>query len=60
HIQKIKEILQHEKQNKGIILTDHMYKHITDIADSLYILSRGTTHLVKHPSDIEKLGYAKL
>lgn len=60
HIQKVKEIILHEKQNKGIILTDHMYKHITSIADSLYLLSSGTTHLIHHPSDIERLGYDKL
>jgi lipopolysaccharide export system ATP-binding protein len=60
HIQKIKEILLHEKQNKGIILTDHLYKHINDIADNTYVLSSSTTHLINHPSDIERLGYDKL
>ena len=49
-----------EKQNKGILMTDHLYQHITDISDSLYVLANGKTHLTKQISDIEKLGYAKI
>lgn len=60
HIEKIKELLIVEKQNKGILMTDHLYQHITSISDSLYVLSNGKTHLTKHLSDIEKLGYAKI
>lgn len=57
---KIKEILNEEKQSKGILVTDHMYKQITDISDSLYVLNDGKTHLTKSINDIERLGYARL
>jgi ABC-type lipopolysaccharide export system ATPase subunit len=60
HIEKMKELLVEEKQNKGILMTDHLYQHITSISDSLYVLTSGKTHLTKHISDIEKLGYAKI
>jgi ABC-type lipopolysaccharide export system ATPase subunit len=60
HIEKIKELLVEEKQNKGILLTDHLYQHITSISDSLNVLVNGKTHLTKHISDIEKLGYARI
>ena len=60
HIEKMKELLIEEKQNKGILMTDHLYQHITSISDSLYVLTNGKTHLTKHISDIEKLGYAKI
>lgn len=60
HIEKIKEIIKEEKVNKGILLTDHMYHHITDISDSLYILKDGQTYLTKGIEDIEKLGYARI
>lgn len=59
-IEKAKELLLKEKANKGLIITDHMYKHVIDISDDLYVLTNGKTHLTKSPDDIETLGYAKL
>jgi ABC-type lipopolysaccharide export system ATPase subunit len=43
HIESIKEIIQKQKQHKGIIITDHLYRHVTDIADRMYVLSNGQT-----------------
>ena len=57
-IEKIVEILSEEKHKKGFLITDHMYKHIVTICDSLYVLVNGKTHLTKNASDIETLGYA--
>jgi ABC-type multidrug transport system ATPase subunit len=56
-IEKVKEMLLEEKKNKGFLLTDHLYLHITDIADSIYILTDGKTHLAKNDADIISLGY---
>lgn len=60
HIEKIQELLMEEKENKGILLTDHLFNHITSISDSLYVLANGKANLTKHISDIENLGYAKI
>jgi ABC-type lipopolysaccharide export system ATPase subunit len=60
HIEKIKNIIVREKENKGIILTDHMYGHIVDICDDLYVISNGKTHLTENIQDLERLGYAKI
>ena len=59
-IEKIIEILKIEKQNKGFLITDHMYRHVTNICDNLYVLTDGKTYLTNDISDIEKLGYARL
>lgn len=59
-IEKVKELLLEEKQNKGLLVTDHMYRHIVDICDNLYVLTNEKTQLTKSVDDIEKLGYAKL
>jgi ABC-type lipopolysaccharide export system ATPase subunit len=59
-IEKVKQLLQEEKETKGLLITDHMFKHITDISDRLYVLSNGKTHLTKAMEDIEKLGYARI
>jgi lipopolysaccharide export system ATP-binding protein len=56
--EKIKELMVEEKKNKGLFITDHLYREITDIADDLYILTDGKTHLTKDPEEIITLGYA--
>ena len=60
HIEGIKRLILQQKECKGIIITDHLYEHIIDICDSLYVLKDGKTHLVKQIQDIEDLGYARL
>ena len=57
HINTIKKIIMDEKKEKGIIITDHLYEHIIDICDNLYVLSSGKIHLIKNNSEIKKLGY---
>lgn len=59
-IEKVKELLLEAKQNKGLLVTDHMYRHIIDICDNLCMLTDGKTHLTKSMQDIEVLGYARL
>ncbi|MET0394242.1 MAG: ATP-binding cassette domain-containing protein [Chitinophagaceae bacterium] len=59
-VEKVKELLLEEKANKGFIITDHLYQHIIDACDDLYVLANGRTHLTNSPEDIERLGYARL
>lgn len=59
-VEKVKALLTEEKKTKGFLIIDHMFKHITGISDSLYILKDGKTHPTRSESDIEALGYARL
>lgn len=59
-IEKVQDLLLDEKINKGLLITDHMYRHITQICDNLYILANGKTYLTKSIKEIETLGYARL
>lgn len=59
-IEKAKELLLEEKTNKGLVITDHMYKHIIDVCDNLYVLANGKIHLTKNSEEIETLGYARI
>jgi ABC-type lipopolysaccharide export system ATPase subunit len=60
HVDTIKKLILREKENKGIILTDHMYKHIIDICDNLYVINNGKTYLTNSLQDLEILGYARI
>jgi len=57
HVDTIKSIIQHEKQNKGIIITDHLYEHIISICDDIYVITNGKTYLTKERDDLIKFGY---
>ncbi|MEO7530683.1 MAG: ABC transporter ATP-binding protein [Sediminibacterium sp.] len=59
-VQKVKDLLADEKNNKGLLVTDHLFRYITDISDSLYVLTNGKTHLTTSEKEIETLGYARL
>lgn len=57
-IDQMKELITDEKQNKGFLVTDHMFRHITDISDTVYVIVNGKVHLTSSHEDIEDLGYA--
>lgn len=59
-VEKVKELLTEEAGHKGLLVTDHMYRHIIDVCDNLYVLANGKTHLTKSLEDIETLGYARI
>jgi ABC-type lipopolysaccharide export system ATPase subunit len=59
-IDTIKELILEEKLNKGFLITDHMYKHVIDISNDIYVLAGGKTHHTKDIKEIEFLGYAKI
>ena len=59
HIETIKNLIIREKRNKGILLTDHLYEHIIDIYDNLYVIDKGKVHLTNKIEDLETLGYTK-
>jgi len=56
-IEKVKELLLEEKARKGWLITDHLYFEVSSIADRLYLLADGVTHLVNSNLDLQSLGY---
>ena len=59
HLNSIKTLIVREAQNKGVIVTDHLYKHIVDICDSLYVINNGEVYLTKELTDLEKYEYVQ-
>ncbi len=57
HVEQLKLVMQREKQYKGIIVTDHMYKHVTEIADSLYLIKECKSLVVHTKDDLAFHGY---
>lgn len=59
-IEKIKILIAEEKQNKVIIVTDHMYRHIIDMSDNLYLIKSGHTKLIKDLKTLEDYNYLSI
>lgn len=57
HIDCIKDLIKNENRKKGILITDHMYEHILDICNPIYLIKDGKTHSVSNIEDLELLGY---
>jgi ABC-type lipopolysaccharide export system ATPase subunit len=60
HVDVIKKLIVREKAHKGILITDHLYEHIIDICDELYVIKDGKTYLTKGNEDLETLGYINI
>ncbi|MFT5762355.1 MAG: ABC-type multidrug transport system ATPase subunit [Polaribacter sp.] len=52
YIQKIKKLIENEKKKKIIIITDHLYRHILDVSDDIYLLKDGWSRLLKSPDEL--------
>jgi ABC-type multidrug transport system ATPase subunit len=57
HIETLCGLMHDMKRKKGIIITDHLYRHVTSISDRLYLLSNGKTYPVKDKEHLVSLGY---
>jgi ABC-type multidrug transport system ATPase subunit len=59
-IENVKQFLLEEKRNKGFLITDHMYNHLLDISDEVYLLKDGRTYPAETLEELGQLGYVLL
>jgi ABC-type multidrug transport system ATPase subunit len=59
HINTLKKVLLREKDNKGIILTDHLYKPLLEISDTVYLIRESKSYLIRDLSDLSLHGYVR-
>jgi ABC-type multidrug transport system ATPase subunit len=57
YIEKFKTILKEKKKKSAIIITDHFYREIIAVSDSIYLLKNGSSKLIKSKKDLENEGY---
>ena len=56
-VDQIKVHIQQASKTKGIILTDHSYRNVLDIATDMFVLVDGRTHSVQNQEDLRQFGY---
>ncbi|WP_299119024.1 ABC transporter ATP-binding protein [uncultured Winogradskyella sp.] len=57
HIETVKQMIAEEKADKIIIISDHMYEHIIDTSDTIYLLKNGTTKKINKLTELEDYKY---
>jgi len=57
YVEKIKAILQLKKQKSSIVITDHFYRDILDVSDTIFFLKDGYSKLISSKQDLKDEGY---
>ena len=57
YIDTLKKLITEEKKNKAILITDHMYRHIIDTSDDIYLLKNGSTKKIEDLEELEVYRY---
>jgi len=57
--EQIKTLIKETALTKGVLVTDHMYGHIIDVADEIYLLTDGHMRLIKDLQELQFFGYLK-
>lgn len=51
------DLIVQEKEKKGIIISDHMYKYVLDLSDDLYLISDGTSYKIDDANELVDYRY---
>lgn len=57
YVEGMQAMIAEQKQHKGIIVSDHLYEAIIQVADDLFLLRDGYTFPIKSSEDLIKHGY---
>lgn len=57
HVETLKDYMTVKKKSKGIILTDHLYRHVLSVSDNMYMLANGKTYIVEKEEQLIARGY---
>lgn len=57
YVEKMQELIKEQKQHKGIIVSDHLYEAIMQVADDLFLLRDGYTFPIKSRDELIHHGY---
>ena len=60
YVEKIKNLIQLKREKSAIVITDHFYRDILEVSDSVYFLRDGYSKLICSKQDLEDEGYINL
>lgn len=54
---RFRELIAQQKRSRGILLSDHLYREVTEISDDVYFVGDTCVRPVRSPDDLERFGY---
>ena len=57
YVEKFKDIIREKKNESAILITDHFYREILDVSDTIYLIKNGSSKLIQSQQDLENEGY---
>ncbi len=57
YVEKFKDLIQLKKQKSAIVITDHFYRDILEVSDSVYLIKDGYSKLIRSQHELEGAGY---
>lgn len=57
YVERIKTLILEEKKEKIVILSDHMYEHVIDCSDDIYLIKNGATKKINELTELEDYNY---
>ncbi|GGK17823.1 ABC transporter ATP-binding protein [Yeosuana aromativorans] len=60
YINQIKTLIETEKHKKAIVITDHLYRHIISVSDTIYLLKNGCSKLINNLKELEDYKYLSI
>jgi len=57
HVDKLCALLVQQKQHKGIIITDHLYRPLLQVSDKLFLMREGKSIYIREREDLVLHGY---
>jgi len=59
YIEQLKTLMLKQKEKKGIIITDHLYRHVLDISDKIYLIKEGKSIYIREKESLMLHGYIR-
>jgi len=60
YVEKFKTLILREKQHKIILITDHLYEHITELSDTIYLIKNGCSTKIESLEQLKDYKYLSL
>ena len=57
YVEKFKELINKRKKESIIIITDHFYRDILDVSETVYLLKNGYSKMIRTKTELENEGY---
>lgn len=58
-IEQVKALVRAETRHKGFVVTDHQFRHVLALSDTVTVLVEGTTYPLPQAADLAAFGYAR-